>query len=126
MHELISKLLLYTITGGIAAVVDTGGFALLINAKLNIALAGVISFCTAALVNYRLTSQFVFSREITIHGFTLFLFAALTGLTINVGVTVAGVYFFGLPPVAAKLAGIGTAFLINFGLNVGIVFRTKV
>ena len=126
MRELISKLLLYTVTGGIAAVVDAGGFALLINAKLNIALAGTISFCAAALVNYRLTSQFVFGRDATIHGFTLFMFAALTGLTINVGVTLGGVYFLGLPPVVAKLAGIGTAFLINFGLNVGIVFRAKV
>lgn len=55
----------------------------------------------------------------------LFLFAALTGLTANVGVTLAGVYFLGLPPLFAKLVGIGTAFLVNFGLNVRIVFPPK-
>jgi putative flippase GtrA len=126
MVELISKLLRYIVTGGIAAVVDLGCFDLLIKGGLSIAPASVVSFCAAALVNYRLTSQFVFSHDATIHGFALFLLAALTGLSVNVGVTLAGVSFFGLPPLIAKLVGIGAAFLVNFGLNVRVVFRAKV
>jgi putative flippase GtrA len=94
--------------------------------KLSILAAGVLSFCAAALVNYRLTNQFVFKRDATLHGFALFFFAALTGLTINVGTILLGVFLFFLPPLAAKCAGIATAFLINFGLNLGVVFRSKV
>src|SRR6516225_8417755 len=105
MGELISKLLLYMVTGGIAAIVDAGGFAILIKTKLGIVLAGTISFGVAALVNYRLTSQFVFNRNATMHGFALFLFAALTGLTVNVGVTVIGVFLLALPALVAKGAG---------------------
>jgi len=122
MGEFVSKLLRYVITGGIAATVDAVSFTLLIMGNLSIASASVVSFCAAALINYRLTSRFVFSRNVTIFGFALFLFAALIGLTINVGVTLVGVSFYGLPPLVAKLAGTGTAFLINFGLNVRIVF----
>ena len=112
-------------TGGIAAIVDLGGFDLLLRVHLSVAPASVISFCTAALINYRLTSQFVFGHIATIQGFGLFVLAALTGLTVNVGVTLAGVCVLGLFPPLAKLLGIGTAFLVNFGLNAGVVFRSK-
>jgi putative flippase GtrA len=59
------------VTGGIAAVVDAGGFVLLVNAKLSIVVASCLSFCIAALVSYDLTSQFVLNREATPHGFAI-------------------------------------------------------
>ena len=68
MHKIVSKFLRYMVTGGIAAVTDVGGFAALINARLNVLTAGIASFCAAALVNYLLTSQFVFGRTATAHG----------------------------------------------------------
>jgi putative flippase GtrA len=125
MHEIISKLLRYMATGGIAAVADVGGFAFLIDAQLNVLIAGIASFWAAALVNYLLTSQFVFGRTATAHGFALFLFAALIGLTVNIGITMLGVYLLTFPPTVAKLVGVGTAFLINFGLNMLFVFPQK-
>jgi putative flippase GtrA len=125
MTELFFKLMRYAVTGGIAALIDAGGFALLIKMDLNVVPASIFSFCVAALVNYRLTSHFVFNHSATINRFVLFMFAALTGLTINVGITLAGIFFFGLPPLVAKLGGIGIAFLVNFGLNLQIVFRTR-
>ena len=48
---------------------------------------------------------------------------ALIGLIVNVGVTVLGVRVYDVPPFFAKVAGIGTAFLLNFALNVLFVFR---
>jgi putative flippase GtrA len=72
MRDIVWRLLQYAVTGGIAAVIDTGGFALLVNAQLSIVLASYVSFCVAALVNYNLTSQFVFNREATIRGFAPF------------------------------------------------------
>lgn len=123
MRDLLSKLLPYAMTGGVAAIVDAGGFALLVNAGLGVAAAGVLSFCTAAVVNYLLTSKLVFGRERSVRGFALFLSAALIGLSINVGLTLIGFYVFGLPPLVAKIVGIGTAFFVNFLINLRIVFR---
>ena len=126
MPDLIFKFLRYILTGGVAAIVDAGGFFLLTKANFPIAPAGIISFCVAALVNYRLTGRIVFSREATTRGFALFLVVALIGLTVNVSVMLASVALFDLWPLAAKILGIGTAFLVNFCLNVRFVFRTDV
>ena len=123
MRGTLVKLLRYGVTGGIAAIVDAGGFALLIALGLGIAAAGTMSFCVAALVNYLLSSRFVFASGRSAQGFALFFVIALLGLTINLGVTLAGVYLAGLPPVLAKIGGIGTAFLIDFALNLRFVFR---
>ena len=123
MREVLSKLLPYAMTGGTAAIVDAGGFVLLVDAGSGVAAAGVLSFCTAAVVNYLLTIRFVFSREASMRGFLLFLSAALIGLSVNVGLTLLGFYMLGLPPLAAKLIGIGTAFFVNFLINLRIVFR---
>jgi putative flippase GtrA len=123
MREVLSKLVRYGVTGGIAAIVDAGGFALLLKTGLAIAVAGTLSFCAAAAVNYALSSRFVFARSATAQGFALFFVAALIGLAVNLGVTLAGVYLAGLPPIVAKIAGIGTAFLVNFALNLLVVFR---
>ena len=84
---------------------------------------GILSFCIAALVNYGLSSRFVFAHSATAQGFALFFVAALIGLSVNLGVTLAGVYLAGLVPIVAKIVGIGTAFLVNFALNLLVVFR---
>lgn len=123
MNDALSKILPYAMTGGVAAVVDAGGFALLVGEGLGVAVAGVLSFCTAAVVNYLLTSRFVFGREASARGFALFLSAALIGLSVNVGLTLLGFYMLGLQPVVAKLIGIGTAFFVNFLINLCFVFR---
>jgi putative flippase GtrA len=123
--ELAWKLLQYGVTGGIAAVVDAGGFVLLVNARLNIVVASCLSFCIAALVNYSLTSRFVFNREATLRGLAAFTAAALVGLMVNIGVTLLAIFTVGLPPLAAKLAGIGTAFIVNFVINLRVVFHTR-
>ena len=125
MRDFVSKLSRYGVTGGIAAVVDAGGFALLVSAKLSIFAAGCLSFCIAALVNYSLTSRFVFNREATLRGLAAFTAAALIGLIVNVGVTLLGVFTMGLPPLAAKLMGIGTAFIVNFLINLRFVFHRE-
>jgi putative flippase GtrA len=117
------RFLRYGVTGGIAAVVDAGGFVLLVNARLSIAVASCLSFCIAALVNYSLTSRFVFNREPTLRGLAAFAAAALIGLMVNIGVTLLGVFTVGLPPLAAKLMGIGTAFIVNFLINLRVVFH---
>ncbi|HEY4215058.1 MAG TPA: GtrA family protein [Steroidobacteraceae bacterium] len=123
MRGLQLKLLRYFFTAGAAAVVDVGGFALLCLTPIPIAVAAVTSFCLATVVNYLLTSRFVFHRVPTVRGFGLFFVAAVGGLLVNVSVTLAGTSYLGMAPVLAKLAGVGTAFLCNFWLNLRVVFR---
>ena len=123
MSKLIERLLKYSLTGGMAAIVDAGGFELLLTSGLAILPASATSFCVAALVNYCLTSRFVFERGRSTSGFGKFFVFALVGLAVNVGVTIACAEWLGLFPLLAKIVGIGVAFLGNFALNALIVFR---
>ena len=123
MRQLLNRLFRYGITGGMAAIVDAGGFAVLVAAGVNVAVGGTLSFCAAAVVNYWLTSRFVFGQKKTATQFVLFFAFALVGLAVNMGVTLGVIHWLALPPVVAKITGIGTAFLINFALNAAIVFR---
>jgi putative flippase GtrA len=124
MSHVHGKLVRYFITAGTAAIVDVGGFAALCFVGVPIAVAAVSSFCVAAVVNFLLSSRYVFNRAPTLRGFGLFFLAALGGLAVNVSVTLLGSLYLGIAPVLAKLVGVGTAFLVNFWLNLRIVFRT--
>jgi putative flippase GtrA len=119
----LHKLVRYFFTAGAAAIVDVGGFALLCLTPIPIAVSAVTSFCLATIVNFLLTSRYVFNRAATVRGFGLFFVAAVGGLVVNVSVTLLGSMHFGIPPVLAKLIGVGSAFLVNFWLNLRIVFR---
>jgi putative flippase GtrA len=117
------KLLRYFCTAGAAAVVDVGGFAVLCLTPLPLAVSAVISFCLATVVNYLLTSRYVFNQLPTLRGYRLFFVAAVGGLLVNVSVTTVGSLYLGVAPVLAKVVGVGTAFLVNFWLNLRVVFR---
>jgi putative flippase GtrA len=115
----------YLLTGGAAAVVDAGGFALLLQAGIAMLPAATASFLVAAVVNFQLSARFVFRQKPTGRGFLLFLAGALIGWAVNVAVTVTVARLFGVPPVLAKIVGIGLAFSINFLLNRLVVFRVR-
>ena len=57
MRDVIGKFLRYAVTGGSAAIVDAGGFALLVQTGMALAPAAVTSFCVAAVVNFWLTAD---------------------------------------------------------------------
>ena len=121
--DTLGKLLRYTVTGGSAAVIDLGAFALLYPAVLPLPLAATASFLLAAVENYVFSSCFVYKQPLSIRRFGAFLLIASMGLAVNVGMTFAAAALLGLPPLIAKTIGIGVAFLINFSLNTSIVFR---
>jgi putative flippase GtrA len=125
MREVLIKFGRYFLTAGAAAIVDAGGFAVLYRVGIATLPAAAASFALAAIVNFVLTARFVFGKKATTRGFSVFLAAALLGLMVNVGVTVVAAEFFGVPPVIAKIVGIGTAFSFNFMLNLLIVFRDR-
>ena len=123
MSASFGKLLRYFFTAGTAAVVDVGGFAALHRLGVAIGISAVVSFCLAAVVNFLLTSRYVFNRPASIRGFGLFFVAALGGLLVNVVVTLIGSLYLGMAPELAKILGVGCAFLCNFWLNLRVVFR---
>jgi putative flippase GtrA len=124
MHfrQRLEQLLRYFMTGGAAAVVDLGLFAILCPKYLPVATAATISFLCAAVVNYALTTVFVFQAAFGARRFMKFLAFAILGLVFNVSVTVFVADALGAPPALAKAVGIGTAFLFNFWLNAAFVF----
>ena len=122
---LLQKLLAYVVTGGTAAVVDAGGFQLLLSTHAPVLACAAASFSIAAVVNFALTSRFVFAARFAWSRFNAFLAFALVGLVINASVTVLAAALLPIPALLAKLAGIGTAFAFNFAFNLLVVFRDR-
>ena len=125
MRDLATKFAGYVLSGGAAAVVDAGGFVLFLHVGLTTVPAAIMSFGIAAAVNFLLSAQFVFKQKRSYRGFLTFLAAALAGLAVNVSVTVAVAVLLGVPPILAKIVGIGMAFSLNFVLNLRVVFRSR-
>lgn len=122
MRALLVKLGRYFVTAGLAAIVDIGGFVLLVGAGMALVPAAASSFVVAALVNYLASSRFVFGAPASVRGFGRFFAGALAGLAINVGVTFLAATQLGLVPALAKTVGVGVAFLANFAINATLVF----
>lgn len=114
----------YLMTGGLAAVVDIGLFHLLAPRLDGLLLPAVCSFLVAAVVNYTLSSVWVYQRAWrSWRRAGLFLLFASLGLAVNAGAT----WYLGsqwpLPATLAKVGGVGIAFVMNFLLNTLVVFK---
>jgi putative flippase GtrA len=125
LKRTLTRVFRYGMTGGAAAIVDIGVFSVLCPALLPVATAATISFLCAAVVNYTLSSIFVFKAGFTANRFLKFLAFASVGLVVNVTVTVLVVVLTTALPPIAKVVGTGVAFLINFWLNAAFVFRHR-
>jgi putative flippase GtrA len=112
----------YLLTGGAAAVIDVGGFALLNSSGMGVAEAAILSFLAALIVNYCLSARFAFARELSLQRFLLFAGFAGVGLLINVSVTLAAFAILD-HAVLSKIMGVGIAFIFNFIINAFLVFR---
>jgi putative flippase GtrA len=141
----VARFLRYVLTGGTAAVVDLTIFTVLhVVAGLGLPLAMTCSFCVSAIVNYGLSSVFVFAHAPSLRRLGLFFIGAVIGYGVNLGVTLGAnalIPFAGIlgalasaaglaadvarpyAATAARLCGIAVAFLFNYYLNSTIVFR---
>lgn len=117
------QFLRYVLTGGAAAIVDLGGFWLLFHLGTAVIPAAMASWFVAALANYALSSRFVFESERSLHGGIKFVIGASIGFSLNVCFTAIGARGLGIYPPAAKVIGIGGAFVFNFAINRFWVFR---
>jgi putative flippase GtrA len=113
----------YTLVGGLAAGVDIGGFHWLAPRLEPLLLAAVLSFVLAAMVNYTLSSLWVYRRPWrSLRRATLFLGLACVGLAVNAGVTWWLASTWPVHATLAKVGGVATAFGINFWMNTRLVF----
>ena len=113
----------YTLAGGLAACVDIGGFHWLAPRLQPLLLAAVLSFVLAAMVNYTVSSLWVYRRRWrSLRRVALFLAFACVGLAVNAGVTWWLASTLPLHATLAKVGGVATAFGINFWMNTQLVF----
>jgi len=116
----------YLMVGGLAAVVDIGLFHLLVSRTDGVLLPAVASFMVAAVVNYSLSSLWVYRRQWrSMRRAATFLLFALVGLCINAGATWWLVHSLPIPATLAKVGGVGIAFVANFLMNTFFVFKTE-
>jgi putative flippase GtrA len=116
----------YLMVGGLAAVVDIGLFHLLAPSFHGVLLPAAASFAVAAVVNYSLSSLWVYRRRWrSLRRAALFLLFALVGLCINAGVTWWLATTFPIAPTLAKTGGVAVAFAANFLMNTFIVFHAQ-
>jgi putative flippase GtrA len=145
--ETAARMFRYLFAGGAAAVVDLSIFTVLhVAVGLAVPVAATGSFCFAAVVNYVISSLFVFRHPLALRQLVVFVAVATLGMVINVAVTTGvnamGVFgvildqladrigrpglFAPYVAVPAKVCGILSAFLLNFYLNNTFVFRNRV
>lgn len=122
-EPVVRQFLRYVLTGGAAAVVDLGGFWLLFRLGMPVIPAAMASWFVAALANYALSSRFVFQSARSLNGGFKFVAGALIGFVLNVCITAVCARGLGIYPPAAKVIGIGGAFIFNFAINRFWVFR---
>ena len=120
----------YACTGGLAAVVDIGLFHALaapLAGRLlpGLLLPALLSFLVAALVNFVASSAWAYRQDWrSARRAGRFLLAASLGGFVNSAVT-AGLGLAGWPATAAKVAGVGIAFGLNFAVNTRWVFGRR-
>lgn len=112
----------YLLTGGAAAVIDVGGFALISAIHIPVVMAAACSFLMATVVNFFLTARWVFRASATLHRYVLFLSGAMFGALINVTLTTVGATSLGLPRIGSKMIAVALTFLVNFWINARVVF----
>ena len=124
LWQRLPPLLRYAATGGLAAAVDIGGFAVLAGLLPGVLAPAAASFLLAAAVNYRVSAAGVFGSEWrNARQAGRFLMGACLGLAVNAGATTALAAWTQWPPLAAKLAGVGLDFGFNFQLNARWAFK---
>ncbi len=118
----------YFIVGGIAAVVDIGGFMVLTGPfGVPWFWAAVASFSVSVVVNYLLSIRFVFESGVRFrrhHEAALVLAVSTIGLLLNEAALWVMIDFAGWMSLPAKLVATAVVFVWNYGARQNFIFRT--
>jgi putative flippase GtrA len=137
MSQISGKAARYLLTGSLAAIVDTGIFALLLPLALGLGITATLSFFVASICNYWTSAGFVFGAARSVAGYFRFLAGAVVGLGLNVGLTIWFVSLLpGLVPeawaarlpdlaIVAKIIAIVIATVFNFAINLLVIFKPR-
>ncbi|MGH7120957.1 MAG: GtrA family protein [Acetobacteraceae bacterium] len=131
MHRQIQSLPLnffaYFTVGGLAAVVDIGGFMLLTGLfRIHWFWAALASFVVSATVNYLLSISFVFESGVRFRRhqeFALVLLVSVIGLAFNEAALWVMITAAGLARLPAKVIATGVVFLWNYNARQHFIFR---
>jgi putative flippase GtrA len=121
-----NRLARYALTGGSAAIIDVGGFSLLASSGVQIVPAATCSFLAATVVNFLLTSRWVFGQQATVKRYALFLPGTLFSLLVNVAITSVCAIELGFPRGISKVVAVGLTFLLSHWINARFVFGNSV
>ena len=112
-----ASLLVYGAVGGAAALVEWAAFYVALElAGFHYLAAALIGFVFATWVNYLLSARYAFIRKGARAGVEVakVYLVSLLAMMVNLGVTVTLVEMLAAHPMAAKIAGTGCGFLLNF------------
>lgn len=119
----------YFIVGGLAAIVDIGGFMLLTGRfRIHWFWAALASFVVSATVNYLLSIAFVFESGVRFrrhHEFALVLLVSVIGLAFNEAALWLMITAVGLARLPAKVIATGVVFLWNYSARQNYIFRAQ-
>jgi putative flippase GtrA len=119
----------YFIVGGVAAVVDIGGFMVLTGPfSVPWFWAAVASFSVSVVVNYLLSIRFVFESGVRFrrhHEAVLVLLVSTVGLLLNEAALWVMIALAGTPRLPAKLVATAVVFLWNYGARQKFIFRAR-
>ncbi|WP_083578976.1 GtrA family protein [Tardibacter chloracetimidivorans] len=124
LRDMSRKAAGYLLSGGGAAVIDISLFRLFAPV-MGVMAGATLSFLVAAVVNFLVSSRYVFGGGGGARKAVLFLVFAGVGLVINVTATTLIWQASDLPLILCKTGGVGIAFLFNFAFNFLIVFRAR-
>ena len=105
--------------------VDIGGFACFSVTPIPTILAATCSFLAATVVNFLLTSRFVFRVTATVRRYLDFVAGSLLSLLVNVSLTSIGAILLAIPRTEAKTIAVGITFILSFWINHRLVFRRE-
>jgi putative flippase GtrA len=123
------RIVRYFVVGGVAAAVDIGLFALLVEgAGLPWLPVSVVTFVLATLVNYGLSVRHVFESGVRFarhHEILLVFVISGIALAVNQLCLYVLIETMRLPPVVSKVVATGAVFMWNYLGRHRIVFRPK-
>lgn len=115
----------YVVVGGVCAVVEWSVFWVLLNlAGVHYVIAALVAFVLATFANYLLCIRTIFASKTSSvrSDIARVYIASAIAYSVNLLVFIALVNEFAVGPMAAKMAGTGVGFLLNFASRQFLIF----